>query len=101
MADEPHAVREKLEVIVQLRLFQHRLGRRINLDAVDAGTDRLERRLLRGLDFGQQIHQFGVGLADDAHAGKIPDIAVIIATQIHRQRLALFPGLVRRRAVEA
>ena len=79
VAHQPHAMGEEFVVVVQVRFLQHRLGRRINLNPIDAGTDRLERGLLGGLDFGEQILKFGVGFAGDAHAREITDIAVIIA----------------------
>ena len=101
MADQSHAVGEKMDVIVQLRFVQHAVGGGIDLAAQHAGADRLHRRLLDGFDLGQQIDQFGIGLADDPHAREVADIAVIIAAGIERQHVALLPALVRRRAVEA
>ena len=79
MAYEPHAVGEKLIVIVQLRLLQDRFGRRIDFGAIHAGADRLEGGLLSGLDLGEQVFKLGVGFAGDAHTGEIADIAVIVA----------------------
>ena len=39
VTDEPHAVGEKLVVVVRLRFSDDRFGCRINLCAVDAGFD--------------------------------------------------------------
>ena len=38
-----------------------------------------ERRLLHGLDLGQQVLQLGVRLAEHAHAAEVADITVKIA----------------------
>src|SRR5262249_59001219 len=62
--------------------------------------DWLHGRLLDGLDRRQQIFQFLIRFADDAHAGNVADIAVIIAAGIEREHVALLPALIRGRAVE-
>ena len=71
---------EKFDVIVQLRLVQHGIGPGIDLAAIGAGADRLHRRLLDRFDFSQEVFKLGVRLADDAHAGKVADIALIVAS---------------------
>src|ERR1700722_20140888 len=99
MADEAHAVGEKLVVIAQLRLLQNRLGRGIDFCSIDPGTDWLECCLLGSLDLGKKVFKLGVRLAGNAHAGEIADVTVIIAAQSSRSGSALLPDLIRGRAV--
>ena len=63
---------QKMRVVMHLRFVQDGVGGGINLLAQRARPDRLHRGLLDGFDFGQKIDEFGVRLADDAHAATSP-----------------------------
>ncbi len=91
---------QEMQVIVLARLLQALLGDRVDLAAQHARLDRLHGDALDFLDLAKQILKFGVGLAQDGHAGEVPDIAVIVAAGIEGEHIALLPSLLRRRAVE-
>ena len=99
VTDEAHAVGEKMQVVVLPGAAHQRLRRRIDIATHSAGLDRLEGGLLNLLDFGEQLAEFGVGLAKYRHAGDVADIAVVIAAGIQRQDVTLLPFLLGRRAI--
>ncbi len=101
MADHAHAVGEEIEMIVVLRFHAQRLGRGVDFPPHSAGAHHLHGGALDALDLGQEIHEFGVGLALDRHAADVADIAVVIAAGVDRHYVALLPFLVGGRAIVA
>ena len=83
VADEPHAMGEKLHVFVMGRCFHHLLGPADDLTAERARLDRLARALLDRIDQAQKVDQLGVGVGlEDGHAAQVADVAMIVAAGI-------------------
>src|SRR5947207_119403 len=70
VADEPHAMGEKLHVFVMGRCFHHLLGPADDLTAERARLDRLARALLDRIDPSPKVDQPGVLRARSRSSGK-------------------------------
>ncbi|MGY3649466.1 hypothetical protein ACVWW2_004757 [Bradyrhizobium sp. LM4.3] len=93
VADEAHAVGQKLRAVALADLGKLPLGRDVDVAAHGTGLDRGEGGALDRFDLGQAVFQLGIGIAEHRHAREIADIAVIIAAGVQRQHLALLPTL--------
>src|SRR5260370_15023509 len=78
MANESHAVGEKIEMRQLLRALHGLFRRGVDVAAARPRAARLTRRLLNGFDLPEQILKLGIWFADTARAAEIADITVII-----------------------
>ena len=84
MADQPHAVHEKVAVPAALPRLHHLQRPRPDLAARRPGPHPGEGRLLHRVDLRQQVLQLRVRLAEQAHPRQVADVAVEVAARINR-----------------
>jgi hypothetical protein len=94
VADEAHAVGDEVGEAGERAGVEDLLAAGHHLGPGGAGPDRGEGGRLHRVDGGEQVLQFGIGLAEHAHAADVADPAVEIAAGIERDRVARAQGCV-------